>query len=247
MIEWLGFAIVLSFIGLLITFAILDRKQPYENLRYIPAFHKLKRGIGQAVEAGRKLHLAAGFSNLSDTHAGVAFASLNLLRRIAHITAISDQPPVSTSGDPVLSLLMQETARSAFQTMGEEDRYDPSSHQLCGITPTAYVAGTLPTLQDELVSVNVIAGNLGAEVGILIDAAERNQSLVVGGSDNLSAQAVLFASVSDPLIGEELFASGAYLKGSPWHRASLRTQDILRWVLVGFLIIGAVLKVLGVL
>jgi hypothetical protein len=69
----------------------------------------------------------------------------------------------------------------------------------------------------------------------------------LGGSENLSAQAVLYAAVQEPLIGEELFAAGAYVQAGPMHTASLKAQDVLRWVLIVAILAGAVLKVMGVL
>ncbi len=48
-------------------------------------------------------------------------------------------------------------------------------------------------------------------------------------------------------LGEELYAAGAYLGAGGAHSASLRMQDILRWVLVAAILIGAILKLLGIL
>jgi hypothetical protein len=50
----------------------------------------------------------------------------------------------------------------------------------------------------------------------------------------------------EPLIGEEFFAGGAYLGAGPAHTASLRMQDILRWVVVSLIVLGAILKLTGV-
>jgi TRAP-type C4-dicarboxylate transport system permease small subunit len=47
-------------------------------------------------------------------------------------------------------------------------------------------------------------------------------------------------------IGEDLYAVPAYLNAGPAHTASLRVQDILRWVFIGGIILGAVLKALGI-
>ena len=58
---------------------------------------------------------------------------------------------------------------------------------------------------------------------------------------------MLFVAAQDPLIGEELFAAGAYLGAGRSHAASLTVQDILRWVLILFLLGGAALKMLGVI
>jgi hypothetical protein len=48
------------------------------------------------------------------------------------------------------------------------------------------------------------------------------------------------------LLGEELYAAGAYLDAGPAHSASLRMQDILRWVVVAVIVIGAIFKLLGI-
>jgi hypothetical protein len=56
----------------------------------------------------------------------------------------------------------------------------------------------------------------------------------------------LYATAQEPLIGEELYAAGAYLQAGPLHISSLRAQDILRWVLAAIILGGAILKFLGV-
>jgi hypothetical protein len=58
---------------------------------------------------------------------------------------------------------------------------------------------------------------------------------------------VLFASTQDELIGEELFATSAYLGAGVSHRASLTLQDLLRWLVILTLLGGTVAKILGVI
>jgi len=67
----------------------------------------------------------------------------------------------------------------------------------------------------------------------------------VAGTDNLPAQAVLYATAHEPLIGEELYAGGAYLNAGIMHDASLQTQDIFRWALIIVIILGILAKLLG--
>jgi hypothetical protein len=57
----------------------------------------------------------------------------------------------------------------------------------------------------------------------------------------------LYAGSQDALIGEELFAAGAYLGAESSHAASLTVQDILRWLVILALLGGAALKFLGVI
>ena len=89
-------------------------------------------------------------------------------------------------------------------------------------------------------------GNFGPEVGLLTQASAQQRAFTLAASDALPATAVLYASANDVLIGEDLYAVPAYLNAGPVYTASLRVQDILRWVIIATLIAGAILKILGV-
>jgi hypothetical protein len=47
------------------------------------------------------------------------------------------------------------------------------------------------------------------------------------------------------LIGEELFAAGAYVGAGASHEASLHVQDILRWLIILAILVGSLLKIVG--
>jgi hypothetical protein len=102
-------------------------------------------------------------------------------------------------------------------------------------------------MRDEDVSANAFIGHFGSEVALLTDAADRTNRMAIAAADDPAAQAVLYASVDDPLIGEELFAAGAYIDAGASHRASLQVQDILRWVIILILLGGSALKLVGII
>ena len=105
----------------------------------------------------------------------------------------------------------------------------------------------MTTIRDEKISANVLMGNFGVEAALLTDAAERENTFTLAASDNLTAQAVMYASAQEPLIGEELYAAGAYTDAGPLHTASLTVQDILRWSIILVILVGALLKLAGIL
>ena len=244
-IAGLGFVII--FFVLVIVLMLLSRQKIRRfHFRKIPAFDTLRRSIGLAVEAGQRLHVSLGHGGINELRGGSAFVGLSMLQRIARAASVSDRPPVVTSGEATTAILSQDTLRQVYQSMGVVEQYDPNSGQLSGVTPFSYAVGAIPVIYDQQVSVNILSGHFGSEVALLTDAAERSGSISLAGSDNLTAQAVLYASAQEPLIGEELFAGGAYINTNPAHPASLLAQDILRWVLIGFIILGAIAKLLGV-
>jgi len=229
---------------LLVAFTLLRRRSP-AVLRHIEAFERLSHAIGLAVENGTRLHISLGRGNLFTARGASALAGLAMLRRLAERTSVSDRPPIVTSGDASLSILSQDTLQAGYKAAGAEEQYRATTGRLTGLTPFSYAAGTIPVTRDENVSANVVLGDFGAEAALLAEAADRENTHLIAASDNLSAQSVLYAAAQDPLIGEELFASGAYVGAGPSHEASLHVQDVLRWLIIIVILIGALLRFVG--
>jgi hypothetical protein len=238
-------------LGLLALAAILFvgltfwRRRSPASLRPIDAYERLNRSVGLAVEMGTRLHISLGRGNFLTARGGSALAGLAMLRRLSERTSVSDRPPVVTSGDASLAILSQDTLQSGYRAAGAEDQYRFSTGRLTGLTPFSYAVGALSTIHDESVSANIVLGDLGTEAGLLAEAADRENTSLIAASDDLSAQSIFFASSEEPLIGEELFAAGAYVGAGASHEASLHVQDILRWLIILGILIGSLLKFVG--
>ena len=241
----LGFFVVLIFFGLMIAVAILIRQKEAPKLREIAAFKRLGRAIGLAVEAGSRLHVSLGRGQMLSRQSAIGFVGLSILDRIGRSTSISDRPPIATSGEGTLGILTQDSQRVTAKYLGVDS--DPTRGRITGVTPYSYAAGTLSFIEEEEIGANLLIGSFGNEVALITDAAERKEGMTLGGTDNLAGQAVLFAAAQEPLIGEESYAGGAYLGAGRMHIASLYVQDIVRWVLIGIILLGALLKLFGVL
>jgi hypothetical protein len=237
-------AVILLSILALLGLTFLNRKST-RTFRSIPAFTRLYRAIGLSVEEGTRLHVSLGRGGLLGGRGGASLAGLAMLRYLTERTSVGDQPPVATTGDPALALLAQDTLEAGYEAANAQELYLPTTGRLSGPTPFSYAAGAMPVLRDENVSANLLIGGFGSEVALITDTALRVGVPTLGGTDDPSAQAVLYAAAQEPLIGEELFAAGAYLGANPAHAASLTLQDILRWLLIAFLLGGALLRLLG--
>lgn len=241
-----SFVLVLLSAGLLVGLTLRKRKLP-PTFREISAFTRLNQAIGLAIEDGTRLHLSLGRTSLINPRSASSFAALGMLRRVAELASVSDKPPIATSGDAALTILSQDTLHAAHQVAGADEQYQHTAGRLTGLTPFSFAAGALPVMRDEIVSGNILLGSFGIEAALLADTAERENSFILAGTDSLPAQAILYASVQDPLIGEEIYAAGAYVQAGPAHTASLQIQDILRWLVIVLILGGAVLKLVGIL
>jgi hypothetical protein len=236
---------LLALAALLFTGLTFWRRRSPAALRLIDAYERLNHSVGLAVENGTRLHISLGRGNFFTARGGSALAGLAMLRRLSERTSVSDRPPVVTSGDASLAILSQDTLQSGYRAVGAEDQYRFSTGRLTGLTPFSYAAGALSTIHDESVSANIVLGDLGTEAGLLAEASDRENTSLIAASDDLSAQSIFFASSEEPLIGEELFAAGAYVGAGASHEASLHVQDILRWLIILAILIGSLLKFIG--
>ena len=231
-----------AFVGLLAYFSIRGKDHPGNPaLRPIKSFNELKQTIELAVEDGTRLHVSLGAGGLLGAQSAAALAGLTLLRRVAETAADSDQPPLATSGEGTLMLLAQDTLRGIHRRMRVAGQYNPQSARVTGLTPFSYAAGAIPLTLDRSILASALVGSFGNEAALFTVARSSEETFTVGGSDNLSTQSLLFASADAPLIGEEMYATGAYLGAGSAHQSSLHAQDILRWVIIVFLSIYALL------
>ena len=240
-----GLGFILIFFGLVLFFAMALRDRSNVELRQISAFDKVRRAIELTIEAGSRLHVSIGRGDLTSPKSASAFVGLSMLEKMTTSATTGDSPAIVTTGDPVLSILAQDTLKSAYRDIGQIDQFEPTSAQLLGLTPFSYAAGGLDIVGDKKSSSNLLIGSFGVEVALLTDRSERSGNLTLAGTDDILGQAVLYATADEPLIGEELYAGGAYVDAGLMHIASLRAQDTIRWVLVLVIICGILLNLLG--
>jgi hypothetical protein len=240
-----GFVFVVLSVGLVIILAAAGRSRTGRSLREIPAFARLRRSVGLAVESGTRLHISLGRGDLTGMEGASALVGLAMQERIARAASISDRPPVATAGNGAIGVLSRDTFSASYRAIGASEQLDPTLARVVGLTPMSYAAGAVPVIHDENITANILWGHMGSEAALINEAAERTGSLTIAGTDHIPGQAVLYAAAQEPLIGEEVFAGGAYLGAGRIHEASLRMQDLLRLLII-FLILGSlVLRLVG--
>jgi hypothetical protein len=240
-----GIGVLLLFFALLITFAVFGRQWPVEYRR-MKGFEELGTAIERAVESGERVHLSLGTGSVIGSDSAPAFAGLSILSRIATATTISDKPIVVTAGDGAMAMLAQSTLRTAYERARASERYRPIYGRMLGPTPFSYIASLPILLSTEDVSVHILTGSFGFEGALAADFGERKGAFVLAGTDDVQSQALLYVTAAEPLVGEEVFVAGAYMNVGPLHHASLRSQDIIRWLIIGTILIGTILRTLGV-
>lgn len=243
-LDLLGLSIVILF-TILIFFFTATRKRWPVKMRAIPAFRALGIAIERAVEGGQRIHISLGTGSLVARETAPALVGLSVLKRIISASGFSDRPTLVTTGNGALMILAQDTMQRAYQRVRASERYEPTAARMLGPTPYSYLA-TLPhIIKDEEVSVHILYGSFGMEGALATYFGERRDLFVISGTQDVQSQALMYALSNTTLIGEEVFAGGAYLNVHPTHRASLQAQDVVRWLLLLIILGGSILATIG--
>jgi hypothetical protein len=240
-------------IGLVLLTALLfllfsiQYKPPFQvAFRSIPAIARLRQAVFAAVENGSRVHLSLGKASIVHSNAASALVGLNTLTSLIRLTSYCDRPPLATSGESTLSILGRDTLRAAYRSINLSDSFDPYRSRLAGLSSFSYSAGLLPVIFDERASAHILCGSFNSDVSLALEMMGKEKAFILAASDSLPAQAVMFASTPDALVGEELFTLPAALNPERFQVSSLMTQDTLRWLIIVFMILGAILKISGV-
>ncbi len=233
----IAFFLALILAGLILVFNLMLRGR-WPVFRELPGYDAVHSDVAASVEAGTRVHMALGEGQIIGPGAEAELAGLSALAKIAQAASVSDRPPVATSSDGITSLLAQDVMYSTYRQMRAEERFDHDLGRLAGLGPAGYTAGAMITPAAERASATFLIGAMGAEAALIADTGAQHGSVIAAVTDPVG-QAAAFATTDNPLLGEELFAAGAYLKVSHAHAASLQAQDVLRWIAIGAILLGA--------
>ncbi len=245
--EFIGIILILTALVALVSATQIQRRRQAFALRPIDAFDALPDAVGAAIEANRPLHLSLGSAGLGADRTLLALASAELLYQVARRGAIGAAAPLFTTSDPTAIPLGHDTLRRAYQSRGLLDRYQPGAVRWypAGQRSLAFAAALTAALGADNVGANLLAGSFGPELALIGEAAHRRDQPLIAVSDQPEGQAIAYAFSDYPLIGEELFAGGAYLGTDAVQTGALVAQDVLRWLVIAALIVMAVTAAVG--
>ncbi len=217
------------------------------QLRRVPALSAMPSMVGEAVESGRALHVSFGGSAVRDPTTISALATGEILYYLAERAALSDKPTLVTLSDPVTLALGQDTLRRAYKARAALPRYRSTLTEWYpqGPLSLAFAAGAGEAILTQDAMTNIFLGQFGPEMMLLAENAIRYDRQIIAQSNVIEGQAVAYAVSDLPLIGEELYAGGAYLGRSPAQIGGIVAQDVLRYIVIATIIGLAILSLTG--
>jgi hypothetical protein len=237
-------AILLVILPLFLIFTVRAKGGAYFPLRPLPAYARLQELVHQAIESGKPIHVGLGSGEVGGPATTEALMGLTVFDYVARHAAASNQTVLGTTGDPTILATAQGVLQRARMEAGYPEYYQGREVSYAGPDPLAYAASAADAVGREAHTANVLLGRFGAE-GLWMAEAMRTPAMAqLGGSSDPRGVALLAASLDEVVIGEEVFAAGAYLH-RPSHLGSLAMQDMLRMVMILSILVGVILFSLG--
>ncbi len=229
-----AFMVIVVVALLLLIFTRRQRDGRSLGIRPLPACNSLSNQVGEAIESGQQLQVSLGQASLVGAANPTSIAATHILDYLAKDGCASGTPPMTTVGDGTLLPIAQDSLRQAHKAAGRLNEYKPTMTQFLAADSDAYAyaGGIAAILQQGKTSSNLLVGRFGPELAIPAEIAARKNMEQVIGTDDPSALAVATAVTDNVLIGEELFAAGAYLENKPSQAAGVQVQDLLRWLII---------------
>jgi hypothetical protein len=214
------------------------------KLRPLPALEDLPESVGRSAETGQPLHVSVGVSGLGGVSTTETWAGLTLLKQLADEAAACDTPLIVTVADPTVLPLAQDILRRAYTRHGNPEGYDPTQVRMIAPNSMAYAAGVMGLMGRESLTANIMVGAFGDEYLLMGETAARQGVYQVVGAADPQVLPFVYASADETLVGEEMFAGGAYTTRLPIQIASLLVEDWARWLLIVAIVLVAIVNIL---
>jgi hypothetical protein len=209
------------------------------QMRSLPTFSDLPTILGQSAESGHPLHFTIGPGRLGGDRTLASLAALEILEGLTDAAVAYGRPPVVTVGEPTLLPLAEDVLRRSYIRQGIPERYDPTAVRFVSAQPVVYGVGAAEVTAHEGVHGTILAGAFSEEASLIANAGEGQELSQTAVTDRPRALGVLYPARAHLGVGEELYAGAAQLTGSPRYLASLRVQDVLRFLLVAVILMKA--------
>ena len=230
---------------LLINLLLLKRNPP----KHIPepAKEAVENLLHVSSEQGKRLVVGLG-QNLTNASFDLSGASgLSLQRALLKRSLFNDHPLQSFSGDGVLACLSRMAVHGAYRGALASELFDGSLSQMSGTSHMAYTASLANYIPDTSNAGLLLAGQMSPVILLALDQADRHSLPAISAIASLSGQAAGFFGSSVNLMGEDVFNAEGKLAQRKASLASLSAQDWLRITISIGLLLGAILKMGGVL
>lgn len=206
-------------------------------IRRIPGVDAVNEAIGRAAELGRPISFTTGLTSVSP----VLYACLGVLSHVAYRAARFRSRLLVPQYNPEAMAIVENGVRDAYREARRISAFDPQSIMFLSESQFAFASGYMGLMHREKVGSAFLFGYFAAESLILAEAGQQVGAMQVAASVSPEQVPFFICTADYTLIGEELYASSAYLSREPVQLGSLAGQDVAKLVFVILIVFGVLI------
>lgn len=211
-------------------------------IRKIAGLEALDEAVGRATEMGKPVLYVPGLGGVSDI---ATIASLNIMGRVAKKTAEYGVRFLVPNRNPLVLTVAKQVVKEAYTTVGRPDIFREEDISFLSDDQFAYAAGVSGIMTREKPGTNLFIGMFYAESLVLAETGIGTGAIQIAGTDAITQLPFFVTSCDYTIMGEELYASSAYLSREPILVGSIKAQDVLKIIIFAAIIVGTILRMLG--
>jgi len=230
--------IILTLMGFVAYYTFHAQRGKELFIRRISGLSALEDAVGRATEMGRGVLYIPGIMDMDDIQ---TIAGVTIMGHVAKKTAEYDTPLYAPMTRSFVMSVAQEVVKQAYLEKGRPDAFRPDRINYLTDDQFGYVAGVGGIMMREKPAACFYLGTFYAESLILAETGNAVGAIQIAGTAEPSQIPFFVAACDYTLIGEELFAASAYLSKNPREVGSLKGQDMIKLIIIAFIIIGTAL------
>jgi len=230
--------------GLLVFFIVYKvisaRRGRQLFIRRIPGLSSLDEAVGRAAEMGKPMLFTPGIGGISI----IGLQALAILSHVIRRAAKYGTRVIVPTADPLLYTVAEEVAKDAYAAEGVPEQFNPEDIRFLSENQFAWASAVVGILHREQVATALHFGYYAAESLILAENGQMVGAVQIAGTPSTTQVPFFLATCDYTIIGEEYYATSAYLSREPTLLGSLVGQDYGKINIVALIIIGAIVVTL---
>lgn len=205
-------------------------------IRRITGIDAIEEAVGRATEMGRPISFSTGLSRIEVR----TLQAVAVMGHVARLCAKLGTRLLGPIYNPQVLAIAEEVVRDAYAQEGRADAFNPNDVRFISDSQFAYAAGVVGMMIRENVAANLMFGRFQAEALIISETGQSLKALQVAGTDEPTQIPFFITACDYVIIGEEFYATSAYLTREPTQLGSLVGQDWSKLIFFVLILLGTI-------
>ncbi|MFN7181369.1 MAG: DUF6754 domain-containing protein [Planctomycetota bacterium] len=211
-------------------------------IRKMAGLDAIDDAIGRATEMGKPILYVFGLNGVSSLS---TIASLSIFGQVIKKLAQYGTRILVPCFDPIVMTVAKEVAKNSYLQAGRPDLYREDDIFFVTDDQFGYVTSVNGLMVKQKTATNLFLGYFMAEALLLSETGVINKSIQIAGTDAVTQLPFFVVTCDYTLIGEELYAAGAYVSKEPLLLSTLKVQDIFKIVIFAVILFESIFNSVG--